>query len=265
MKRYISIFLIISLCFSFAACSANEKNPDAVSVSATEEATAPVPVPQTVTEEHSKDFADESGRVVYTVKAKLPKITGNVPEDIAKDINRSVYGIFEDACETAESNIGNAADFMGSQSLETPWARWFDYEINLCSDRYFSITVKDYFTMFGSDEPEPTLTGYTYDVIRGRLCTVSDFFYEGYSYDNVRQIIIDEFICKDVSLNYCDGAELTDEMLNSVNEVFDAENFYLTDSGIGFYFSENAIDPYRYGTFVAHYTWQEIAVVLKRP
>ncbi len=264
MKRYISIFLIISLCFSFAACTVNEKKPD-VTVTVTQEATTSVPAPLTQAEEFSKDFTDENGRIVYTVRAQLPKITGNVSEDIAKDINRSVYGIFEDACETAESNIENAANFMDSQNSETPWARSVDYEINLCNDKYFSITAREYFTMFGSDNLEPVKRGYTFDVTRGKLCTLSDFFYEDHSYDSVRQFIIDEFICKDVSAVYCSGAELTEEMRSSVNEVFDTENFYLTDSGIGFYFSENAIDPYLYGTFVAHYTWQEIAVILKRP
>lgn len=265
MKRYISIFLVISLCFSFAACSVNGKNPDVTSTSAAEATTKAAPAFQTETEEFSKDFTDENGRVVYTVKAQLPKITENVPEDIAEDINRSVYGIFENACEDAESNIENAAKFMDSQNHEIPWARSFDYVINLCSDKYFSITVRDYFTMFGSEELEPTQRGYTYDVVRGRLCTLSDFFYENYSYDNVRQIIIDEFICKDVSKVYYDGAELTDEQRSVIYDAVDTENFYLTDSGIGFYFSENAVDPLRYGTFVAHYTWEEIAVVLKRP
>lgn len=265
MKRCISIFLGISLCFSLAACTGKEKTPDVTSTSAAEATTEAVPVPLTEAEEYSKDFTDENGRTVYTVRALLPKITGNVPEDIAKDINRSLCGIFEDACETAEINIDNAAEFMDSQNSGTPWARSFDYEVNLCSDKYFSITVRDYFTMFGSEELEPAMRGYTFDVARGRLCTLTDFFYENYSYDSVRQIIVDEFICKDVSKIYFEGKELTDEMRTAINEVFDTENFYLTDSGIGFYFSENAVNPQYFGTFVAHYEWQEIAVILKRP
>lgn len=262
MKRYISIFLIISLCFSFAACSAKEETPQ---VSVTEEPTTVIPPPETVTEEYSREFTDENGRVVYTVKAQLPKIIGNVSESIANDINRSVYGIFEDACETAENNIENAAKFMDSQNLETPWAKTFEYDVNLCSGKYFSFTVKEYFTMYGVDNTEPAVKGYTFDVVRGKLSLFMDFTYENDSYENVRQVIIDEFICRDVSADYYNGAELPEEQRNSVFAGFDAENFYLTDDGIGFYFSENVIDPLKFGTFVAHYTWEEIAVILKRP
>ncbi len=262
MKRYISIFLIISLCFSFAACSVKEKTPQ---VSVTEEPTTAEPPPETVTEEYSREFTDENGRVVYTVKAQLPKIIGNVSGNIAEDINRSVYGIFEDACETAESNIANAAKFMDSQNLETPWAKTFEYDINLCSSKYFSITVKEYFTMYGVDNTEPAVKGYTFDVVRGKLSLFMDFAYENHSYESIRQFIIDEFICKDVSAAYYDGAELTEEQRNGILAVFDTENFYLTADGIGFYFSENVIDPLKFGTFVAHYTWEEIAVILKKP
>ncbi len=263
MKRYISIFLIISLCLSFAACSANGNTP--VTSAVREETTRPAPAFQTAAEEYSKDFTDENGRVVYTVRASLPQITADLPENIADDINRSLYGIFEDACETAESNIKNAAAFMDSQGHEFPWERSFDFEINLCSDRYFSITVRDYFTMFGADEPVPTLIGYTYDVVRGTKCTFSDFFYENHSYDSVKRVIVDEFIGRDIAEVFYDGAELDDEQRSLAYETADTENFYLTDDGIGFYFSKNAFDPEAYGTFVTHYTWEEIAVVLKRP
>lgn len=265
MKRYISIFLIISLCFSFASCSVKEETPDITAAATTQEATTSEPPPLTVTEEYSRDFTDENGRVVYTVRALLPKITGNTEESVAEDINRSVYGIFEDACETAESNVENAAAFMDANNSETPWARSFEYEINLCTDKYFSITVNEYFTMFGSSEIEPIKTGYTFNVVRGRRCALGDFTYENYLHEGVKRVIVDEFIGKDVAKVYFDGAELTEEQRATVYDAVDTENFYLTDSGIGFYFSENAIDFRSFGTFVTHYTWQEIAVILKRP
>ena len=264
MKRYISIFLIISLCFSFASCSVKEDTPETTTAT-TEEATTSVPPPLTVTEEYSRDFTDENGRVVYTVRAQLPKITGNTEESVAEDINRSVYGIFEDACETAESNVENAAAFMDSNNSSTPWARSIEYVINLCTDKYFSITVNNYFTMYGNSEIEPVKTGYTFNVIRGRRCALRDFAYENHSYEGIKQVLIDEFIGKDVAKVYFDGAELTEEQRTTVYDAVDIENFYLTDSGLGFYFSENAIDLNHFGTFVTHYTWQEIAVILKRP
>lgn len=264
MKRFLSIFLIISFCLSFAACSSKDNNGDN-GVTVTEETTQAGPAFKTETKEYSKDFSDENGRVVYTVKAKLPQITADLPEDIAKDINRSVYGFFEDACESAESNIKNASAFMDSQNHDIPWARSLDYEITLCTEKYYSITVRDSFTMFGVENADPTLIGINFDVVRGKMCGISEFFYENHSYENVKQILVDSFIAKDISSVFYGGAELTEEQSDIAYHVADMENFYLTDKGIGFYFSKNAFDPQQYGTFVAHYAWEDVAVVLKKP
>lgn len=265
MKRYISIFLILSLCLSLAACSVKKETPGSDGSIITEEATTSLPKPDIETAEFSKEFTDENGRVVYTVKALLPELSGSIPEAIATDINAFVRGIFEDACETAESNIKNAASFMDAQQLETPWARSFDYTINLSDGKYLSFTVNDYFTMYGSDSIEPDMVGYTFDIIRGVPCTLLDFSYENYSLDSVSQIIVDELICDDVSTVMYNGAPLTDEQRSIVHGIVNTENFYLTDTGIGFYFSKYAVNPNHYGTFITHYTWDEAAVVLKRP
>ncbi len=264
MKRYISIILIPALCLSFAACSVKNKDKTDLPDISTEAPTTSLSKPDLDVAEFSKEFTDENGRVVYTVKAKLPKITGNLSEKITEYLNGISYGLFEDACESAESNIKNAAAFMDTQNSQTPWSKVIDYDINLSDGRYFSFTVKDYFSMFGSSEVEPTLTGYVFDIVKGEPCALQDFLYENHSYDNVKQILVDEFICDDVSTVLFNDAPLTDEQRDIVHGVFDAGNFYLTDTGIGFYFSKNSINPNHFGTFVTHYTWGDVAVVLKR-
>lgn len=265
MKRYISLFLIFSLCLSLAACSVKKDSSELSSSLSTEEATTSLPKPDIGNAEFSKEFTDENGRVVYTVKALLPEFSGNIPEEITSYLNSFVYGIFEDACKTAESNIANAASFMDAQQLETPWARSFDYNINLSDGKYLSFTVNDYFTMYGSDNIEPDMFGYTFDIIRGVPCTLLDFSYDNFTLSNVNQIIVDELICDDISTVMHNGAPLTDEQRSAVHGIVNVENFYLTDTGIGFYFSKYAVNPNHYGTFITHYTWDEVAVVLKRP
>ena len=265
MKRYISLVLIFLLCFSLGACSVKNNPAGTDNTVPTEEATTSLPKPDIENAEYSKEFTDANGRVVYTVKAQLPNFSGNIPEHVLSYLNGIVYGIFNNACETAESNIENAASFMDAQQLETPWSRSFDYDINFSDGRYLSFTVKDYFTMYGSTNLQPDMTGYTFDIIKGLPCTLLDFSYENYSYDNVRQILIDEFICDDISTVFYNDAPLTDEQRSVVHEVVDTANFYLTDTGIGFYFSKNAINPGHFGTFVAHFTWDEVAVVLRMP
>lgn len=264
MKRYISIILVLALCLSFAACSVKDNTVSADPNVSDGTTSAPLPIPDIGTEEFSKEFTDENGRVVYTVKAMLPKITGNLSDELTNYLNSVFYGIFEDACESAESNIENAAAFMDAQNLQNPWSKVIDFNINLSDGQYFSFTVKDYFSMFGSSEVEPTLTGYVFDLVKGEPCTLLDFSYENHSFDSIKQTIVDEFICKDVASSLFNGATLTDEQKESVRGVFDAGNFYLSETGIGFYFSSNTINPNHFGTFVTHYTWDDIAVVLKR-
>ena len=142
MKRYISLILTLSLCLSFAACSAKVDKPADESAASTEVLTTSLPKPDLGYEEYSEYFTDENGRVVYTVKATLPKITGNIPEKITEYLNGVSYGIFEDACESAKSNIENAAAIMDAQNLQTPWIKVIDYDINLSDGQYLSFTVK---------------------------------------------------------------------------------------------------------------------------
>lgn len=264
MKRYISLILILSLCLSFAACSVkNDSNTDGTELS-TEIQTTSLPKPDLDVAEYSKDFTDENGRVVYTVKANLPKITGNIPDDIADYLNGVFYSFFEDACESAESNIENATAFMDNQNSQKPWIKSLDYNINLSDGKYFSFTIKDSFSMFGNPEVEPSLTGYVFDIIKGVPCTIRDFMYENSSHDSVKQVLADEFIYNDVAKVLFNDTPLNDEQKEIVFEVFDLGNFYLTDTGIGFYFSSNSINPNYFDTFVTHYTWEDVAVVLKR-
>lgn len=263
MKRYISFFLILSLCFSFAACSVKEDSPEINQPPQTVTTTVPKPIIEAA--EHSKEFTDENGRVVYTLKAFLPQITGNTAENIASYINKFSYGLFEDACEFAQSNIENAANFMDSQGNGKPWSRTLDFDVSYSDGRFLSIVVKDYFSMFGSEEIEPTLTGYTFDIISGMPCTLLDFTYENYSISEIERVVEEAFLFETVSDYFFNGTPLTDEQKQTVRDVFDPSNFYLNDRGVVFYFSGYEINPSHYGTFNVDYTWDEIAVILKMP
>ncbi|MBQ2974780.1 MAG: DUF3298 domain-containing protein [Clostridia bacterium] len=264
MKRYISFFMILSLCFSFAACSVKDDSSE-VSHQPPQTVTTTVPKPIIEAAEHSRDFTDENGRVVYTLKAFLPQITGNAAENTASYINKFSYGLFEEACEFALSNIENAANFMDSQGNGKPWSRMLDFDISYSDGRFLSIVVKDYFSMFGSEEIEPTLTGYTFDIISGMPCTILDFTYENYSINEIERVVEEDFLFETVSDYFFNGTPLTDEQKQTVRDVFDTSNFYLIENGIMFYFSGYEISPMHHGTFTVDYTWDEIALILKMP
>lgn len=263
MKRYISFFLIISLCFSFAACSVKEETPDITQLSQTVTTTIPSPVIDAAY--YSKEFTDENGRVVYTLKAHLPQITGNTAENVASYINEFFYGLFEDACESAQSNIGNASAFMDSQGNGKPWSRILGFDISYSDGRFLSIVIEDSFSMFGNEENKPTLKGYTFDIISGMPCTLLDFAYGNYSISEIESIVEESFLFDTVSDYFFNGTPLTDEQKQLVRDVFDPANFYLNFRGFVFYFNGYEINPRYYGTFNVDYTRDEIAPILRIP
>lgn len=262
MKRFISLFLIFALCLSFASCSAKKDSPDSAE-SGTEITTLPPP-PVIDSAEHSKEFKDENGRVVYTVDVKIPQITEYERENFANYINKLSLEIFNEACEKAESNLESAARFMDARNTDTPWARKIDFEVSLSSERYLSIIIKEYFSTLG-EEVEPSLKTLTFDVVNGVPCTLYDFALEVFTPEEVNRIIVDNYICDDVSEFFFGGQELNDEVRQIVHDIFDPESFYLTSDGIGFYLSKYAINPLLTGAFTCEYTWSEIAEILKMP
>lgn len=261
MKRFISIFLIAALCLSFASCSAREK-PD--STETVTDVTTTLPAPVIDSAEHSKEFRDENGRVVYTVDVIIPQITEYESDGFMNYINKLSLEIFDEACEKAESNIENAAKFMDSRGSSTPWSKKIDFDVSFSNGRYLSLIIKEYFSTLG-EEVEPSLKSSTFDVVNGVPCTLFDFAREVFSPEEVTRIIVDNYICKDVSFLFFGGQELTEEKKQLVHDIFDSESFYLTSDGIGFYLSRYAIDPSLTGVFTCHYTWSEIAEVLKMP
>lgn len=264
MKRFISIFLIFALCFSFASCTVNDNATDSGSTSeATSEATT-LPAPVIKSSEHSKKFKDENGRVVYTVDVVVPKITKYESESFKTYINNLSLEIFNEACEKAESNLENAARFMDSNNSDIPWARKIDFEVSFSNGRYLSFIIKEYFSMLG-EESEPSLKSSTFDVVNERACTLFDFALEVFTVEEVQRIVVDNYLCNDVSALFFSGAELTEEQQQLVHDVFDYESFYLTENGIGFYMSKYMFDPTQTGTFSCEYEWSEIGEILKLP
>ncbi|MBQ2842544.1 MAG: hypothetical protein IJE72_05865 [Clostridia bacterium] len=262
MKRFICIFMIFALCFSFASCSLNDKAPDSTETSA--EVTTTLPAPVIASSEHSKEFKDENGRVVYTVDVVIPQITDFESEAIKDYINEYSLEIFNEACEKAESNFENAARFMDSRGSNTPWSRKIDFEVSFSNGRYLSFIIKEYFSMHG-DETEPSLKSSTFDVVNGVPCTLFDFGLDVFSANEVMQIIADNYLAPNVSSLFYGGSELTEEQKQLVRDTFDSENFYLTSDGISFYMSKYIFDPMLTGFFTCNFTWSEIAEVLKMP
>lgn len=262
MKRFICVFLISALCLSFASCSVKNEVTDTTETSTAVTTTLPVPVIDSST--HSKEFKDDSGKVVYTVEVVVPHLEEFENELLKGWVNGLSQDIFNEACDKAESNIENAAKFMESRNSSTPWSRKIDFEVSFSNGRFLSFIIKEYFSMFG-EETEPSLKSATFDVIKEMPCSLFDFSREVFSEEEVISIIADKYLSAYVSNVFFNSQELNDEQRQLVYDAFDYESFYLTSDGIGFYMSRYIFDPTQTGVFTCHYTWSEIAEVLMMP
>ncbi len=260
MKKIISIFMIFILCFSFAACTAKDKTPSAEPTETTAETTLPPPVIDKI--QHSKEFKDENGRVVFTVEVVLPEVIENATESFMEYINGESETYFNEACEYAEKNLENAALFMDSNNSDKPWSKKIDFDITYSSGSYLCLLIKDYFSMLGG-ENEPALRTDCYDILNERPCSLFDFKLEENSRERTTEIIVESLICPRISAEIFGGEELTEEQKKLIHEIYSPSDFYLTADGIGFYLSRYAVDTNLTGTFTCEYKWNEVAFVLK--
>lgn len=263
MKRYLGFAMILIFCFSFASCSA--KNPQApVNIITAAPVVASIrQMPLFETVNHSKEFKDENGRVVFTVNASIPEIVSYDNMASVGTVNIQSLDKFEAACDFAENNIEAAANFMDSNNTP-PWSKKIDFEISFSNGHYVSIVFSEEFSMYGK-ETEPTFSSLTFDVLTGTQCSLFDFVTNNYSNKETVNIIIDNHLCHDISEKFFYGQELTDEQQELVHKIFLTENFFLTSNGVSFILNNYWFDAAKNGDFVCSYSWNELSAILKLP
>lgn len=253
MKRIISLLLVAAMIFSLAACSGKDNTE-------TTENLPPV-IEETV---HSKEFKDESGKTVIKVNVTLPQITDNCDEKVKDYINGVAMDIYNDACEFAESNIENAANFMKSMESDKPWVKTVTFETTHISNRYACFIMKDSLSYFDS-ETKPVWKTFCINVKTGAECTLSDFVtipddvdgcFEAFLNDVLTPVLPDKFTASDY---------INDEVLARLDEILSTDCFYLTDDGMGFYFDKKDVHEYLSGTYKINFTWEELSASFELP
>ncbi len=260
MKKFICLMLTFALSFSLASCSTQKVQEEIKTVIPT---TTLIP-PKIEMVEHSEEFKDENGRVVYTVNVSIPQITDNATELIKNYINEMSLDIFNEACKNAESNIKNAASFMDSGNRDTPWSKDITVDITHSDGRYLSLLISENFSMLGGSV-EPTLRTACYDLLNGVPCTLYDFVVEPTLPEDAVRIIVDDLLCDEISRLMFNGEPLTQEQIDIAHEAFDDRNFYLFDGGIGFCISKSAFDQSLSGSLKINCRWNDIDYILRMP
>ena len=245
MKRILSLLIILALVFSFASCKG--KNGD-------DSTNAATPVIEEST--HSKEFRDESGRVVFTVDVTVPEITDKCDPKIAEYINGVALDIFNDACGFAESNLESAA------KSASPWSKKITFETTLLNNRYACFLISDFFSLHGDT---PILSTVCFDVQKGTVCTLNDFAcipdepeacFESFLYDILARVL---------PVRFHNPEYITEDVLQKLDEIVDPSCFYLTEKGMGFYFNKNLVHYYLNGNYKVTFSWDELTGCYQLP
>lgn len=243
MKRILCVFMIFTLIFTLASCKGKSDSE-----------TAPPPVVEEST--HSKEFRDESGRVIFTVDVTLPQIKDNCDPKVAEYINGVALDIFNNACDFAESNLESAA------KSKSPWTKNITFETTLLNDRYACFLVSDLFSLNGDI---PTLSTVCFDVQKGERCYLNNFACVYDDPETCFEIFVFDTLAPVLPVRFHNPEYITEEVLQRLDKIVNPDNFYLTENGMGFYFNKNLVHEYLQGNYKTTFTWIELSGCYELP
>lgn len=261
------MFLIFALIFALASCGKIEnweehqsEKQSAAEASQTEKQTiAKTGKPPVVKKDKkTKKFKDERGKTVYVVEVVLPEITRNCEKSVADFINTVTNEIFEEECEKAEMNVSSASNYMQNSESKKPWSSELDFETTYISSKYVCFLIKKTISYFGVEGKEPKYETKCFNVQTGELCTVWDFAIDP-SFEEETTAFLAEYIMKKApeDLNP-EGGGLSQSLVEKIKTVFNPNQFYLTEEGIGFYFERKDIHSDFSGVYQRVIPWEEL-------
>ncbi len=255
MKRLTALILVFAALFALASCSKIDSEPEETTAEATTIVTTTLPAPVVNEKKHHKDFKDKNGRTVYTVDVVLPEISENGEQIILDYVNELTSEVFDKACKLAESNIENASKLMDKTGK--PWSTKITFESTYLSGRFVCFIIKNAFSMTG-DDADPSYSTMCFDVEKGMPCTpmyfatAEDIEQEATDYiiTLIQERAPDDF--------YPDGGIFGPAQVELLKTEFSLDNFYITENGIGFYYSRYTFDSSMTGTYKIELSWEEL-------
>ena len=261
MKKILSIILVFALLFSIAACNKIPKD-EAFTV----ETTTTVAPPVIKEQKHHEEFKDENGRVVYVVDVVLPEVSYYANEAVKDYLNRVSNEIFEDACESAENNIKNASNFMDNLGFDKPWTNTITFETTYSDGRFTCFLIKDAFSYTGG-EGDPLYKTKCFDLKYGEPCSARTFAIADFSMEDFNTSLVEALIIPTAQKEFYPNNpySLSDEMIEKFRSEFTLQNFYITETGMAFYYDRTLFDGSLSGVYVCEFTWAELSSVFCSP
>lgn len=261
-KRIISLLLAVILLFSAAACSKN----DDVTPDDGETTTEYVPTPPIIENDNRRnEYKAADGTVSYVLDVTIPKITGNMTDDIVQLLDYYFADIYREAVRSATENVENARKFMlGMSDSKTPWQRTISFETTYCTEDFVSFKFTDHFSMLGG-QTTPKVYAKMYNVKTGALVTLADLAIDG-DEKTMTEYLLPVIIEKADKEFYADGRGLTDEQKQSISDEFKTYDFCISDDNrITFFINKTMLDQTYSGTYCCEFAFSEVDYILVHP
>ena len=259
MKRFLCVITALAMILSFASCS---KLPEAEKDTTT--TTAKAPKVKEITK--NAEFKDKNGRVVFTVEVTYPEISKNASESTLDYVNRVTAEVFEETCHFAQRNTENAAAFMDSRGSDTPWSKKITFESTYLSGKYVCFLVKESFSSRGEATAEPSFSTRCFDISKGLPCDIMYFSANpDASIYTIEDTVVPLVSQKALYDFYPSGMGLANLQMEKIPDIFDINNFFFTEEGMGFYFDRYLLDETLRGSYSCVIPWAELEGIFVHP
>ncbi len=209
MKKIISIFAVILLLLSCAACGNKIEEKTGYTSVAKEEV-------------YKNKYEDSNGDVSSTLEYHYPVLEG-----LSEDVSASINCFFKDRIakkeEELKKNADNVTEYLNNFDIKGPQVTIIEYEEYYVDDYVASFIMKQR-TATNPDEVEPTYEGISFSLTTGERLSVSKLTLPGKEEDTTS--IIKARIITEANNSYSsNGTAISDEKKELINSDYDEDNF----------------------------------------
>ena len=267
MKKFISIFLVVCLVFSLAACRRKKKDQQTDSTAAnntqssanidqitenTEMVAVSVPA---VTE----DTLAGDNTVVFQYTYQHMSLMLNKP-DVADKIILDFLNRVDSTKESADSIAAMAKNAYNGSKNWVPYLYHITYSPTRIDHSVLSLFGNNV-VFSGAPHPERTCASASYDLQTGDVLTLASIMDKNATVDSFRNLVLDGLT------ELAEGDHLYENYKDTVKQRFDGdasqdEAWYFTQTGLCFYFAPYEIAPYSSGVITVEIPYEKLTGII---
>lgn len=247
MKRMTASLVILLLLLSL--CSCKKENSEQ------KESDEAVYTADYLTEKtYHQEFTNSEGITTFIIDITYPYAEEGTL--FAKYFNSEMSARNEFYRQYGGANAENAGKFMKDNNSDTPWSFVSDYKLVYSDNNFVSVRVSEQDSI-DDNPPEPSYSGYVYNIVSGDRLRCEDFMKNTASVSNF-ETLISEKLREDVNFKYLDEKKLN-EIVDYINE---PSSITANEKGLTFYLPLSGTIPDMYGTYTLFVNYKEYDNIL---